>query len=85
MVLQVGIQFEKSTTMKRTIGIILVVAGLLLGYMGYTSLEDSKAEIEIGDLELSAQDKDSQATSYIYFGLGALALIGGIVMASKKN
>lgn len=71
--------------MKKTIGIILILAALVFGYMGYTTLDNSKAEVSIGDLELSASDEGSKQTSYIYFGLGALCLIGGLVMVSRKD
>jgi len=69
--------------MKQTIGVILVIAALALGYLGYTKMQNSKAGIKIGDLEISATDNSSSKEAYIYFGLGAVCLIGGMVMLSK--
>ena len=71
--------------MKRLIGLILVIGALALGYLGYTKLNDSKAEVKIGDLELSAQDKGGQQTAYIYFGLGVVCLIGGLMAVRGKS
>jgi hypothetical protein len=69
--------------MKQTIGIILVIAALAFGYFGYTKMENSKAGIKIGDLEISASDKSSNNEAYILIALGAVSLIGGFVMLSK--
>lgn len=70
--------------MKRTLGILLIVGALALGYLGYTKMEDSSAEVKIGDLELSAEDKGSQQNAYIFFGLGAVALIAGLMLSRGK-
>jgi hypothetical protein len=69
--------------MKNPLGIILIVAALVLGYVGYDKMQNSKAGIKIGDLEISATDKSSNQTAYVFFGLGAVCLIGGLVIMSK--
>ena len=69
--------------MKQTIGIILVIAALAFGYLGYDKMQNSKAGIKIGDLEISASDKSSSTDSYLLFAVGAIALVGGMVMLSK--
>jgi len=76
-------QNQNINTMKQIVGIILVIVALALGYAGYDKMQNSKAGIKIGDLELSATDKSSNNESYLFFGLGAVALIGGLVMLSK--
>ncbi len=69
--------------MKQTVGIILLIAALALGYLGYDKMQNSKAGIKIGDLEISATDKGSNNDAYMFFGLGVICLIGGVVMISK--
>lgn len=76
-------QNQNIKTMKQTIGIILVIVALALGYLGYDKMQNSKAGIKIGDLEISATDKSSNTEAYLFFGLGAVALVGGMVMLSK--
>ena len=71
--------------MKRLLGLLLVLGALALGYLGYTKLDESKAEIKIGDLEVKAQDKDSKQSAYIYFGLGAVCLIAGLMISRGKG
>lgn len=71
--------------MKRVLGIILILGALALGYLGYTKMDDSSAEIQIGDLEISADDKGSQQNAYIFFGLGAVALIAGLVLVRARE
>lgn len=71
--------------MKKLLGIILILGALALGYFGYTKLEEGKAGIKIGDLEVTAQDDSSKQSAYIYFGLGALCLIGGLLVIRGKG
>ena len=69
--------------MKQTMGIIMIIIGLAFLYAGYDKMENSKVDLKIGDLEISAKDKPSNERSYVYFGLGAISLIGGLMMLSK--
>ena len=71
--------------MKQTFGIIFLIAALALAYIGYDKLQSSKVGIKIGELEISASDKSSNETAYIFFGLAAISLLGGIVMLSKNK
>ncbi len=69
--------------MKQTVGIILLIAALALGYLGFDKMQNSKAGIKIGDLEISATDKTSNESAYLLMGLGAVCLLGGIVLISR--
>lgn len=69
--------------MKQTFGIILIIAALIFGYLGYDKMQNSKAGIKIGNLEISATDKPSNESAYILLGLGAICLLGGITMISR--
>ena len=64
---------------------LLIIGALALGYLGYTRLDEGKAQIKLGDLEISAQDKGSKQEAYIYFGLGAVCLVAGLMIRSGKN
>ena len=69
--------------MKQLIGIILVIGGIALGYSGYNKMQNSKADIKIGDLEISASDKSSSESAYLLLAVGAIGVIGGAVMLSR--
>jgi hypothetical protein len=71
--------------MKRLLGLLLILGALALGYLGYTRLQENKAEIKIGELEISAQDKQSKQEAYVFFGLGAICLIAGLTMSRSRN
>jgi len=70
--------------MNRILFIALILIGLGLGYFGFTKLENSGSSLEIGKLEISAEDKGSSTQAYIMMGLGALLIGAGIVGAAKK-
>ena len=42
--------------MKKIIGIILIVAALVLGYLGITGLNESSTSVELLGMEIKAQD-----------------------------
>jgi len=46
--------------MRKIIGIIAIIGGAVLGYFGYDKLQDSKAGIKIGELELEEAEREAQ-------------------------
>lgn len=69
----------------RVLGIILIVGGILLGYFGFQKQDENKANLKIGDLELTAKDKNNTTTAWIMIGAGVVAVIGGAVLMSRKT
>ncbi len=70
--------------MKNAIPIVLIIAAIFFGYTGYNRL-DNTAQIKIGDLKIEAGANGGKESAYIFFGLGAVCLIAGMVMLSKKG
>lgn len=72
--------------MNTIIGILLIAGGIFLGYMGFQKLDESKADVKIGPIEISAQNKESKAGGYLMLGGGILAVVvGAVVMGRKKS
>lgn len=71
--------------MKNATGIILLIAALILGYIGYDKMQSRKAGINIGGLEISVTDNTNPKEEYIFFGLSAICLIGSIMVTVKKR
>jgi hypothetical protein len=71
--------------MRSLLGIVLLIGGIVLGYFGFRKLDDNKADIKIGDLEISAKDKKGSTDAWIMMGAGAVAIIGGSVMMARKS
>lgn len=72
--------------MNTIVGILLIAGGIFLGYRGYEKLEGNKADIKIGNIEISAQDKEAKTSGYLMLGGGILAVVvGAVVMAKKKS
>ena len=70
--------------MKNAIPIILIIAAVFFGYEGYNRMENT-AQIKIGDLKIEAGANGGKESAYIFFGLGAVCLIAGLVMLSKRG
>ncbi len=70
--------------MKQIIGILLILGGLFFAYMGLSKLDNSSKSLELGDLELTAEDSSGKTTAYVYLGLSGLFLVGGIVSIRRR-
>lgn len=73
--------------MRSLIGILLILGGIVLGYFGFDKMQNNKADIKIGDLEISAKDKGNTTNAYLMIGGGAVMLIAGAVLlaGSRKS
>jgi hypothetical protein len=71
--------------MNTIIGILLIAGGIFLGYLGYNKLQESKADVKIGPIEISAQDKESSTGGYVMLGGGILAVVVGAVIMGRKK
>lgn len=71
--------------MNKAIGILLIIAACVLGYLGVNKVSSSESSVEIVGVELSATDEGGKTTGFIYLGLAAAALIGGITMMGRKH
>ena len=70
---------------KKTLGIILLLAGLALAIFGYMQFQDSGTNIGIGDLDINIKDEKSQTGSYIMMGGGVLAFVFGALMVLRSK
>lgn len=71
--------------MNKSMGIVLIILALFLGYVGINKLDNSGGEVNILGIKISAQDKGAKETALIILGAGALCLIGGVTMLNKKS
>lgn len=72
--------------MKRTIGIVLIIAGILIGVFALTRHDDEKTLVNIGDVKIKQQDKSpSENTTIYYIIAGVCVIAGGIMVSGKKT
>lgn len=70
--------------MKRTTGIVLIIAALFLGYVGINKLDDSGKTVDFFGIRITAEDEEAKETGYIFIGLAALLLIGGVLSMRER-
>jgi len=66
------------------IGVILIVLGLYLGYIGVNKLSNNTNEVEVLGLEIDASNEEGQTQGVIYIVVAALMIGGGAVFMKKK-
>ena len=71
--------------MKRLVSVVLILLGLALGYYGYQDLDDSSTSVEIGELEIKAEDNASKNRAYILLGSGVLSFVLGVYLLSRAK
>lgn len=69
---------------KSIIGVVLIVLGLYLGYIGVNKLSNNTNEIKFLGLEIDASNEEGQTQGVIFMVVGAL-MIGGGAMVMKKG
>lgn len=68
----------------KIVGILLIVAGAFLGYLGITKVADNSAEVKILDLEIDVSNESGKEQGYVYLGIAALLFAGGVYSLKKK-
>ena len=71
--------------MKKVNGILLIVAALVLGYLGVTGISQSEKSVDLLGLEITAEDNNAKQTAYIELALGVVALAGGVYLLGQKK
>lgn len=70
--------------MTKPIGIILIVAGLFLGYVGLQQFQKSTNSAEILGVELKVNDQGGQQTGIIQLALAVGLFVGGLYVFKKS-
>ena len=68
----------KSTIMQKIIAVLLIVGGLLVGYLGVDKVQSSSASAEILGIEIEANDNSGRQMGFVYLGLGVVLFAGGL-------
>lgn len=72
--------------MKRTIGIVLLVIGLIFGVFALTTHEEDKTLLDLGKIEIKKQDKSPSNNTTMYYVIAGICVIaGGAMLAGKKS
>jgi len=66
--------------MKKSIGIILILLSLYLGYSGILKFTNSGESVEIVGIEITAEDNQKKSTAFIFLGLAIASLAGGVTL-----
>ncbi len=71
--------------MTKGIGIALLVIGLALGIYAVTQSDDDKAELNIGGLELSAENKSASNRTTVLYIIAGICVVAGVGVVSRKG
>lgn len=69
----------------KIIGAILIIASLLVGYVGFNKIADNTAQINLLGLKIDASNESGKQQGYIYLGFAILLFGGGIYSLNKSK
>jgi hypothetical protein len=69
----------------KALGIVLIVASLVVGYVGINKIADSTKAINLLGIKINASDESEKQQGYLYFGFAVLLFGGGIFTMNKSN
>ena len=69
----------------KIIGVILIIAGGYLGYLGINKVSNNSKEVKVLGLEIDASNESGKEQGYLYLGGAALLLVGGLYSLNKKS
>ena len=69
----------------KIIGLILILAGLGLGYLGYNKVDANSESVDVLGVELNVSDESGKQEGYIYLGIAAVLFLGGIYTLNKSR
>lgn len=68
----------------KVLGIILILAGLVLGYFGFNKLSESTESVEIIGINIEASDTSGKQQGYVFLGLAIVLFASGVYTLNKK-
>jgi hypothetical protein len=71
--------------MKKLLGILFIIGGLAVGYLGLQGFQKSTNSAEILGVDITANDEGGQALGIIEIGLALALFAGGVYLISKKS
>ena len=69
----------------KIIGAILIIASLLVGYVGFNKIADNTKEINLLGLKIDASNESGKQQGYLYAGFAILLFAGGIYTVNKSK
>ncbi len=71
--------------MGRTIGIVLIIVGVVFAILALTNHEEDRTILDLGKVEIKTQDKSPSQNTTLYYVIAAVCVIaGGATVARKK-
>ncbi len=71
--------------MKRTIGIILIIAGVAFAIVAFNKHDKDRTIIDLGEVEIKAQGQSPSENTTLYYVLAAACVIGGGFLVGGKK
>lgn len=69
----------------KIIGMILIIASLFVGYIGFNKIADNTAEVNVLGLKIDASNESGKQQGFLYVGFAILLFGGGIYTINKSK
>jgi uncharacterized membrane protein YidH (DUF202 family) len=69
----------------KTLGAVLIILSLLVGYVGINKISDNTKQINLLGLKIDASNESGKQQGYLYVGFAVLLFGGGLFMFSNSK
>ena len=69
----------------KILGTVLLIAAIVLGYLGVTKVANSSSEVKVLGLEIDASNESGKEKGYMLIGLAVVLFAGGLYSINKKQ
>lgn len=69
----------------KIIAIVLIMASLGIGYLGYNKVSESTNQVNVLGLKIEASNESGKQEGYLFLGVAALLFLGGIYTLNKSK
>lgn len=69
----------------KILGYVLLIAAIVLGYLGVTKVANSSSEVKVLGLEIDASNESGKEKGYMLIGLAVVLFAGGLYSINKKQ
>lgn len=69
----------------KIIGAILIIAGLVMGYLAFNKISESTTSVNLLGLKVEASDESGKTEGYLFLGLAVILFGGGLYTLNKSK
>jgi len=69
----------------KLIGVLLIIASIVVGYIGYNKIATNSNEVQVIGVKIDVSNESGKEQGYLYIGFAVIFFVGGIYSINKSK